>query len=253
MDRGDNVQMVIGDVREAVDANGYCVVQTTVCKGDAVQFVLDVGRSLGELYVPPGCEPEAPIIRTAPTRASRAAPFDRPAPIGWHGDFTTHRDRPELSISFVTQPDPRGHSIGAWRLASTARVIGALRTNEAGRASLEFLMKEALPFSYTDTEPPQLFRVIEAQRDGRPGLRFYRPSLRRGCLAAFGAVPPRIDFALQTLEQAADGVGEVVPTQEGSLLIASNWFALHDRVHQTVSRQLPNREALLCFIARAHR
>ena len=33
-----------------------------------------------------------------------------------------------------------------------------------------------------------------------------------------------------------------------TLLIASNWTSLHDRVQQTVSRTRLNREALLCFI-----
>jgi hypothetical protein len=32
-------------------------------------------------------------------------------------------------------------------------------------------------------------------------------------------------------------------------LVASNWFALHDRLRQTTSRSRPNREALLCFVA----
>jgi hypothetical protein len=81
------------------------------------------------------------------------------------------------------------------------------------------------------------------------GLRFYLPSIRRGCVSEYGEVPPRIAAALAAVEHAADDVSEVVPTQEGSLLIASNWFALHDRVRQTISRTRENREALLCFVA----
>jgi hypothetical protein len=57
-------------------------------------------------------------------------------------------------------------------------------------------------------------------------------------------MPPRIAAALAAVEHAADDVAEVVPTQEGSLLVASNWYALHDRVRQTISRSRPNREAL---------
>ena len=60
-------------------------------------------------------------------------------------------------------------------------------------------------------------------------------------------MPPRIAAALAALERAAEDVAEVVPTREGSLLIVSNWFALHDRTRQTISRTRPNREALLCF------
>jgi hypothetical protein len=43
-------------------------------------------------------------------------------------------------------------------------------------------------------------------------------------------------------------VCQTVPTREGSLLIVSNWFALHDRTPQTISRKQAKREALLCFV-----
>jgi hypothetical protein len=82
------------------------------------------------------------------------------------------------------------------------------------------------------------------------GLRFYLPSIRRGCIAEYGEIPTRIAAALAAVEHAADDVAEVVPTRAGSLLIASNWFALHDRVRQTISRTRPNREALLCFVSK---
>ena len=62
-------------------------------------------------------------------------------------------------------------------------------------------------------------------------------------------MPARIATALLAVEKAADAVACMVPTRTGSLLIASNWFALHDRVRQTISRVHPNREALLCFVA----
>ena len=79
-------------------------------------------------------------------------------------------------------------------------------------------------------------------------MRFYLPSIRRGCLAVYGEVPARIASALAQVEAAADRAARIVPTREGSLLVASNWFALHDRVQQTVSRTRAKREALLCFI-----
>ena len=216
----------------------------------APEFILDVGRSLGELYVPPGCEPNEPLIRTAPTRERGAAPFDRPEPIGWHGDFATYEDRPEVSLVYITRPDPRGGRAGAWRLASVERVIGALLATSDGRESLDLLREEPLPFSYADSEAPRWFRVIEARSGENLGLRFYLPSIRRGCIGAYGEVPVRVAAALATLERAADEVAEIVPTREGSFLVASNWFALHDRVQQTISRRRPNREALLCFVAR---
>jgi hypothetical protein len=244
------VRITIDDLLERLRRDGYYVSQLAVRAEEAVQFVLDVGQSLGELYVPKDCEPSEPVIRTAPTRTRRAAPFDRPESIGWHGDFATYEDRPEISLVYITRPDPRGGDFGAWRLASVERVIGALRGTEEGRASFDFLTQEQLPFSYADNEAPRWFRVIESRPTGKLGLRFYLPSVRRGCCAAYGKVPPRIAAAVATLERAADAVGEIVPTREGSLLIASNWHALHDRVQQTISRRRPNREALLCFVAR---
>jgi TfdA family taurine catabolism dioxygenase TauD len=229
--------------------NGYYVTSTSIGDQGAVRFVLDIGRSLGKLYVPKGCDPAEPVIWTAPTRARGAAPFDRPEGIGWHNDFATYEDRPELSLFYITRADPRGGDFGAWRLASVARVIRALCASHKGRASFNLLSQELLPFSYADGEAPREFKVIETRSNGTLGIRFYPRSIRRGCIAEYGAVPPRITAALGAVERAADDVGEVVPTQEGSLLIASNWYALHDRVRQTISCSRPNREALLCFVA----
>lgn len=238
------------DVLAGLRGNGYYITSGQVGDEAAMRFVLDMGRSLGELYVPKNCDVVEPIIRTAPTRARGAAPFDRPEPIGWHGDFATYEDRPELSLVYITRPDPRGGDFGGWRLASVDRVLASLRATEEGSASFNLLSQELLPFSYTDGEVSRWFRVIETGSGGRLGLRFYLPSIRRGCGVEYGKVPPHIEAALGAVERAADEVAKVVPTQEGSLLIASNWFALHDRLRQTVSRSRPHREALLCFVAR---
>jgi hypothetical protein len=244
------VQIVTEMMSTHLRLQGYFVTHVAVRPEEAVQSVLALARSLGELYVPAGCEPSEPIIRTAPSRAHQAAPFDRPEPIGWHGDFATYEDRPELSLVYVARADPRGGEFGAWRLASVERIINSLCATGVGRAAIEIFAEEPLPFSYRDDEPPRWFRVMEPKIGKIFGLRFYVPSLRRGCIAVYGEVPSRVAVALETLERAADDVGEIVPTREGSLLIASNWFALHDRVRQTISKRGPNREALLCFVAR---
>jgi hypothetical protein len=241
--------IAIKDVREHLDQDGYYVTREQVWEAPA-QSMVRIGRSLGDLYVPSDCDPMEPVIKTSPARSYRAAPFDRPEAIGWHGDFATYENRPEVSIVYITRPDPRGGHYGAWRLASVERVLASLRTTSDGRSSLELLSSEAIPFAYADDEAPRWFKVIENRPNGRHGLRFYLPSLRRGCIAAYGEVPSRIADALTSVEHAADKVAEIVPTQEGSLLIANNWFALHDRVRQTISRRHPNREALLCFVAR---
>jgi hypothetical protein len=249
-DRTRIVLVSTEDVLAKLRRDGYYVTSVSMGGADAVQFVLDVGRSLGELYIPKGCDPYQPVIRTAPAHTRRAAPFDRPEAIGWHGDFATYEDRPELSLVYITRADPRGGDFGAWRLASVARVVASLRATDNGRAAFDLLSREPFPFSYADGEAPRWFQVIETRPEGTLGFRFYIPSLRRGCIAEYGEVPSRITAALAVVERAADDVAEVVSTPEGSLLVASNWFALHDRIRQTISRRRPNREALLCFVAR---
>jgi hypothetical protein len=231
--------------------DGYYVGRVQLAVDDGSKFVLNVARSLGELYVPKDCDPSAPVIHTAPTRSRRAAPFDRSEAIGWHGDFATYEDRPELSLVYITRPDPRGGDYGAWRLASVNRVLERMQSSDEGRSAFNLLCSECLPFSYSEGEPSRWFQVIQPLPDGNLGLRFYLPSIRRGCIAEYSNVPAHIAAALAQLESAADEVGEVTPTEAGSLLIASNWSALHDRVRQTISNIRPNREALLCFVAKA--
>lgn len=249
---GTDLQISLDDVRQDINRTGYHVSCVPTGDRDAVQLVLSTARTLGSLFVPNGCDPTAPLIRTAPTQAPGAAPFDRPEQIGWHGDFATYAERPEISIVYITRPDPRGGDFGAWRLASVARVLDALRATVEGQAAFDLLSREKVPFSYAEGEVPRWFTVIERGQDGRDGLRFYLSSIHHGCLAEYGGVPPALASALSELERAAGEVGEIVPTRVGSLLIASNWLALHDRVRQTTSRTRPNREALLCFITRPY-
>ena len=249
---GADLQISLDDIRLDLRQTGYHV--SCVPTGDSApaRFVVAVARALGSLFVPAGCDPAMPIIRTAPTRAQRAAPFDRPEQIGWHGDFATYEERPEISIVYITRPDPGGGDFGAWRLASVVRVFAALRATDEGQAAFDLLSRQRVPFSYAAGEAPRWFTVVERGLNNSEGLRFYLSSIRHGCVAAYGEVPPELAGALSALERAASQVGEVVPTYEGSLLIASNWLALHDRVRQTTSRTQPNREALLCFVARPH-
>lgn len=249
---GTTERVDVDAVDAAVNGDGYYVARVAPEGRSADDFVLGLARSLGDLYVPPDCDPAAPLIRTAPTRKRRAPPFDRPEPIGWHGDFASHDDRPELSIVYITRSDPRGGDFGAWRLASVADVIAALHDSSDGRAAFDFLSSTALPFSYSDDESPSHFVVFEPRPEGGTGMRFYLPSIRRGCIAVHGEIPPRIASALAQVEAAADRAARIVPTREGSLLVTSNWFALHDRAQQSVSRTTAKREALLCFVKQMH-
>ncbi len=247
------MQVAVEEIQEGLSRDGYFVRHVSLGGKDPVRFIVETARALGEVFLPPDCDPDQPVIRTEPTRGRRAAPFDRPEAIGWHGDFATYEDRPEVSLVYIVRPDPRGGNYGAWRLASVKRLLALLCETGEGRAAFQLLSEERLPFSYADGEPPRWFRVVEPGLEAGLGLRFYLPSIRRGCLTEYGEVPARIAAALEVVKQAADEVAETVPTEEGSLLIATNWFALHDRVRQTVSRTRENREALLCFVARQHR
>src|SRR5205085_8251468 len=116
---GSHVPPAALDVDE-IDAtlrrDGYYVAHGPSRGESAAHFIVSLARSLGELYIPIDCDPAAPLIRTAPTSSRHAAPFDRPEAIGWHGDFATYEDRPELSLLYITRPDPRGGEFGAWRL-----------------------------------------------------------------------------------------------------------------------------------------
>ena len=235
------------DVLEALSRDGYYRSRVWTTPEDAVRFIVELARSLGELFVPEGCDPDEPVLRTVPTTDGLVAPFDRPAAIGWHGDFATHPNRPELSLVYVTHGDPRGHEFGKWRLASVRRLVESMRSTADGRAAYDLLSTEELPFSYAEGEDHRWYRVVESRAGAELGLRYYLASLRHGCRAAYGEVPLRIVAATAALERAADEVAETVPTEAGSLLVVHNWFALHDRTEQTVTTMEQNREALLCF------
>ena len=237
----------IREVLEAVSHDGYYRSRVRTAPEDPVGFIVKLARSLGELFVPEGCDAGKPVIRTAPTRDHQVAPFDRPAAIGWHGDFATYPIRPDVSVVYVTYGDPRGHEFGKWRLASVRRVVERMRSTAQGCAALDLLSTEELPFRYAEREELSWFRVVEPRAGARLGLRYYRASLRHGCRAAYGEVPPRIVAATDALERAADEVAETVPTEAGSLLVVHNWFAMHDRTEQTATTMAQNREALLCF------
>lgn len=239
------------DVAEALSRDGYWVGDLPLDPQDDAAAILSLARSLGDLYVPEDCDPLAPVIRTQPTTQRGAAPFDRPAPIGWHGDFASHADRPGISLVHVARGDPEGGMAGAWRLASVARLLERLTESPEGRATVDFLTERPLPFSYAQEQPPRYFPIFERRGDG-VGMRFYEPSIVRGCLFAYGHVPEPIADALHILRQAADSVADVRPTQRGAMLVISNWFALHDRLHQTVGDAADGRadlrEALLAFV-----
>lgn len=240
------------EIEGGLDSKGYWA-------GDAPAgappeaFLLALARTLGEPYVPEDCAEDTPLIATRPTLEAGAAPFDRPEPIGWHGDFASHADRPELSFVYVARSDPAGDQAGAWRLASVGEVVARLRTGAEGQAAFDLLREAPLPFSYAAGGEVRWFNVFEARRPGGAlGMRFYEPSITRGCLAVYGEVPPGIASALRLVRRAADAVGEIRTTRRGSLLVTDNWNALHDRTEQSAPSEGLGREALLAFAMTRH-
>jgi len=236
-------------IEHALENHGYWAGTVSFAAGPEAGL-LALARSLGELYVPEGCDPSAPVLYTRPTLDPQAAPFDRRAPIGWHGDFASHDDRPDISLVYVSRPDPAGALSGAWRLASVARLIERLRSTTDGRTAIEVLTEQMLPFSYAEGKPVRWFRAIETlSGPGAVQMRFYEPSIVRGCLAVYGDVPNDVAQALRSVKAAADEIAEIRPTPAGSLLVINNWAALHDRVEQSVTQSGKDREALLAFVA----
>jgi hypothetical protein len=239
-------------IERGLDSKGYWAGHCPD-RSDPKAFLPALVRALGELYVPEGCDEVTPLIATRPTLEAGAAPFDRPEPIGWHGDFASHADRPELSLVCVARADPAGERAGAWRLACVERVVDRLLESAEGQAAFDLLREAPLPFSYADGGEIRWFNVFEVRRpDGALGMRFYEPSITRGCLAVHGDVPPVIESALRLVRRAADAVGEIRTTRRGSLLVTDNWHALHDRTEQSAPSDGRGREALLAFAMTRH-
>ena len=220
---------------------------------EGARAVLELAQALGRLYVPPGCSPSVPLIKTQPAAdADDSAPFDQPAAIGWHNDFSTHKRRPAVSLAWIAQADPLG--LGAWRVASCDQVLSELRRTPEGMETVRFLSETPLPFSFTRNDSPTFFRVIEPRGfpSGRLGLRFYGRAIRQGALLAYGEVPLPIEHAVSVVESAADRVGQALHAETGSLLVVDNWHAFHDRQAQSTSSLLPLRCSWLCFLESLH-
>lgn len=237
----------IEDILTSLDQLGFWTGEAGLSADDPVAVLRSLMTGLGTPYIPDGCAPGDPIIKTAPSRRKSAAPFDRPEAIGWHGDFASHDERPGISLVHIARTDPGKPGAGSWRLASNSKVLGRMAEREDGRQAIALLQHEVLPFSYSDDQAPRWFRVIDHNPSGGTGLRFYAPSIERG-YRYLGQEPPAC--VLQALEQiraAADAVQVVVQASRGSLLVIDNWRALHDRTPQTVARKLP-RQAFLGFV-----
>ena len=211
--------------------------------------VLLAARSLGSLFIPSGTNARRPLILTRPSmRAPKLRPFDRQEAIGWHNDFSTWADRPEVSLSWIQREDPAGPLVGAWRVASVVEVLSKLQDSAEGKRLVDKLSREPQLFGYLDADNARCFHVVSER-----GLRFYGTALTQGARSVFKGLPDDTIEAIGLIEGAADAVGETLPAPTGALLIAHNWLSLHDRTEQTVARSTSRRRARLCFVKTLHR
>jgi len=241
-------------IRTALATDGYAYLPAFAADPTGNQLVA-CARALGALHLSPTVDPAHPVLDTNPAAdASYFAPFDRPEALGWHNDFSTHSERPDVSLAYLARPDPRGPEHGAWRVASCDLVLQHLGSTHEGQRVTRFLLDTDLPFSFTAEGPPTFFRVIERRgpRPGRLALRFYGRALRDGARLAYGTVPGEMEHATAAVEAAADWVGRTLAAPAGALLVTDNWHSLHDRLPQTVDLDLPRRRSLLCFVDVLH-
>ena len=243
---------VVSQIEAQLRARGFAYFPT-FCSGS--RGLLKVARALGAVAETRSPTDVKRVLETRPSAAAPVdAPFDRPEAIGWHNDFSTRASRPQLSLAYVERADPRGTAHGAWRAASCRLVLARLAASVDGRRVARFLTHTALPYSFANDQAPSMFRAIE--RPGRGecfGLRFYGRAMRDGARLVCGSVPAEWENAIRAVETAADDVGVILPAPSGALLVADNWYCLHDRLAQSVDRDLPLRRALLCFVAERHR
>jgi hypothetical protein len=243
-------------VRAHLRARGYYY-EPEFCgdTGDAEPIVA-AARLLGQLHVPTGTNPDRPVILTRPSpSAPKWRPFDRRSGIGWHNDFSTRSGRPQLSISWIRQRDPRGAGGGAWRVASAPAILARLCRTSEGKRLVADLSASGEAFGYSDGGSWHPFRVVikAGCNPGGRGLRFYGRALEEGASLRFGRVPDRTREIIARVEEAADDVGETLCAPTGALLIVDNRLSLHDRMEQQVAvSEERRRQAWLCFVERLH-
>lgn len=241
------------EIDKGIETRGYHYCPDFSDPHEGRAALLRLAWRMGNLYVPDELTNIDSIVTTRPTaRATTSRPFDAPESIGWHNDFSSNADRPEVSMAFIARPDPLGADHGAWRAASVDHVLRHLAGTPSGPAILRFLLETPIPFSFTRPGPPNLHRILEP-RCGDPGrykMRFYGRAVRFGLRWVAADLRAAIEDAAAAIERAADHVGEQYPAAAGALLVVHNCFCLHDRTVQTVTGRL-RRQSLLCFVRTA--
>lgn len=248
-----DMNSLLMEIDKSFETRGYHYYPDFSDPHEGSAALLLLARRMGNLDVPDRIINSDPIVTTRPTaRATMGRPFDKPESLGWHNDFSSNADRPEVSLAFIARPDPLGADHGAWRVASVDHVLRHLVGTPSGRSVLRFLLDTPIPFSFARPGPPTLHRVLEP-RGGDPGrykMRFYGRAVRFGLRWVAADQRAAIEDAAAAIEGAADHVGEQYPASAGALLVVHNSFCLHDRTVQTVTGRL-RRQSLLCFVRTA--
>lgn len=94
---GRRVDITTDELRARLRADGYYADIATVRDDEAECFVLEVSRSLGELYAPPDCDPAKPILRTAQPQHAGAGPHPSTGLKESDGTATSQRTKTALN------------------------------------------------------------------------------------------------------------------------------------------------------------
>lgn len=245
----DDLDDLVSRILESLSSRGYHYEPRFGETVGGMELLVDLARSLGEVFVAGGMDPELPVLVTEPAGdAPTWKPFDRAESIGWHNDFSTLEDRPTLSLAWIARADP-DPARGAWRAASCERVLDRLAAEPGGAEALAAL-GEPFPFGYADSENAAIYPVTAPVpgEPGRKGMRFYARALREGAQLISGVVPEVTERIIAAIGKAADAVGETLPATPQALLVCHNWLALHDRTAQTTEGRQPLRRSVLCFV-----
>lgn len=245
---------LVARILESLRTRGFHYEPRFGTADDGPAELVRLARSLGEVFVAGGMDPELPVLVTEPAEdAPSWKPFDRTEAIGWHNDFSTLEDRPVLSLAWIARPDPDPER-GAWRVASCAKVLDHLAAELGGDETLTALA-EPFPFGYADSESAVWYPVFSPVpgEPERRGMRFYARALREGAQLVGGEAPAAAERAILAVGRAADAVGEILPATAQALLVCHNWLAFHDRTEQTTRGALPLRRSVLCFVRTLHR
>ena len=184
------------------------------------------------------------LVTNPSTHALPCQAFNQGESIGWHNDFSTYKQRPSLSFSWIAQADPQSPHKGNWRLANVREILRLLWKQELGSQMKRRMTLPIFPFGY-DNGDPIYFPMLQ---NGR--LRFYHRAMKEGLKKGIFKEKDISWYCeiIKCIQDLADQVGEECEASTGALMVSHNGYALHDRLEQTVVSSENYRKAILCFV-----